>query len=244
MASLWSVATTTLTTHQRAVRSTVAAKALMAVTGLILILFLLMHMFGNLKLLASNEDFNRYAGFLRTILNPILPGDSFLWIFRIFMLLAIVLHIWSAIRVNKQRNIGTGGAGRYSVKKNLSPENTYAARTMFWGGWIIFLFLILHLLQFTISPDLLNNPPTDAAGRAGMVLTAFSHWWFVLIYLIAMIAVCMHVSHGFWSAFATLGVNVSGTARAVLRVCSWIVAIVIFVGFMTPPFLVLFGVIS
>ncbi|GAE68160.1 succinate dehydrogenase flavoprotein subunit [Cutibacterium acnes JCM 18909] len=138
----------------------------MAVTGLILILFLLMHMFGNLKLLASNEDFNRYAGFLRTILNPILPGESFLWIFRIFMLLAIVLHIWSAIRVNKQRNIGTGGAGRYSVKKNLSPENTYAARTMFWGGWIIFLFLILHLLQFTISPDLLNNPPTDAAGRA------------------------------------------------------------------------------
>lgn len=133
---------------------------------LILILFLLMHMFGNLKLLASNEEFNRYAGFLRTILNPILPGESFLWIFRIFMLLAIVLHIWSAIRVNKQRNIGTGGAGRYSVKKNLSPENTYAARTMFWGGWIIFLFLILHLLQFTISPDLLNNPPTDAAGRA------------------------------------------------------------------------------
>ena len=73
----------------------------MAVTGLILILFLLMHMFGNLKLLASNEEFNRYAGFLRTILNPILPGESFLWIFRIFMLLAIVLHIWSAIRVNK-----------------------------------------------------------------------------------------------------------------------------------------------
>ena len=115
---------------------------------------------------------------------------------------------------------------------------------MYWGGWIIFAFLILHLLQFTISPDLLNNPPTDAAGRAGMVLTAFSHWWFVLIYLIAIIAVCMHVSHGFWSAFATLGVNVSGTARAVLRVCSWIVAIVILVGFMVPPFLILFGVIS
>ena len=107
----------------------------MAVTGLFLILFLLMHMFGNLKVLASNEDFNRYAGFLRTILNPILPGDSFLWIFRMFLLLAVVLHIWSAIRVNKQRNIGTGGAGRYSVKKNLSPENTYAARTMVLG-WL------------------------------------------------------------------------------------------------------------
>ena len=64
----------------------------MAVTGLILILFLLMHMFGNLKLLASNEEFNRYAGFLRTILNPILPGESFLWIFRIFMLLSLI-HI-------------------------------------------------------------------------------------------------------------------------------------------------------
>ena len=216
----------------------------MAVTGLFLILFLLMHMFGNLKVLASNEDFNRYAGFLRTILNPILPGDSFLWIFRMFLLLAVVLHIWSAIRVNKQRNIGTGGAGRYSVKKNLSPENTYAARTMFWGGWIILAFLILHLLQFTISPGLLHNPPTDEAGRAGMVLTAFSHWWFVLIYLIAIFAVCMHISHGFWSAFATLGVNVSGTARTVLRVCSWIVAIVILVGFMTPPFLILFGVVS
>lgn len=216
----------------------------MAVTGLILILFLLMHMFGNLKLIGGTEEFDDYAGYLRRILNPILPGETFLWIFRIFMLAAIVLHIWSAFRVNAQHKVGRGGSGRYDLKKSLSRNNTYASRTMIWGGIIILLFLIMHLLQFTITPELFNNPPTDAAGRAGMLLTAFSKWWYVLIYLIGIAAVCMHVSHGFWSAFATLGVNVSGTARSVLSVCSWLVAAILFIGFMLPPFLVLFGVIN
>ncbi|WP_245306494.1 succinate dehydrogenase cytochrome b subunit [Acidipropionibacterium timonense] len=216
----------------------------MAVTGCILIFFLLMHMFGNLKLLGGADEFNNYAGFLRRIANPLLPGETFLWLFRIFMLAAIVLHIWSAFRVDKQNRAGRGGAGRYSIKKSLSPENTYAARTMIWGGIIIVLFLILHLLQFTIMPAAFGNPHDGALGRAGMVITAFGHWWYVLIYLIAIIAVCMHVSHGFWAAFATLGVNNSVVARKVLRVLSWLVAVVLLIGFMLPPFLVLFGVIS
>ena len=77
-----------------------------------------------------------------------------------------------------------------------------------------------------------------------MVYTAFGNWIFLIVYLIAIAAVCAHVSHGFWSAFATLGVNVSGVARKIIRVCSWLVGFVIFVGFMLPPFLIFFGVLN
>ncbi len=216
----------------------------MAVTGLFLVLFLLFHMFGNLKILISPEDFNHYAGFLRTILNPILPGDTFLWLFRIALVAAVVLHIWSAARVTKQNYRGKGGRGRYSIKKSLSPNNTYAARTMIWSGIIIVLFVIMHLLQFTIAPAAFGNPHDGPQGRAGMVFTAFGNWAYIVVYLVAMAAVCSHVSHGFWSAFATLGVNVSGLSRKILRVCSWLVGAVLFVGFMVPPFLIFFGVIN
>ncbi|MDN6537132.1 MAG: succinate dehydrogenase cytochrome b subunit [Corynebacterium variabile] len=225
-------------------RSSVAAKALMAVTGLFLIIFLLFHMFGNLKIIGGADQFNHYAAFLREILNPILPGDTFLWLFRLVLVLAVVLHIWSAVRVTKQNHRGSGGAGRYSIKKSLSPNNTYAARTMIWSGIIVVLFVIMHLLQFTIAPDFFNNPHSGPDGRAGMVYTAFGNWIFLIVYLIAIAAVCAHVSHGFWSAFATLGVNVSGVARKIIRVCSWLVGLVIFVGFMLPPFLIFFGVLN
>lgn len=216
----------------------------MAVTGLVLVLFLLFHMFGNLKILISVEDFNHYAGFLRTILNPILPGDTFLWMFRCVLLLCVILHIWSASRVTKQNVAGRGGAGRYSIKKSLSPNNTYAARTMIWSGIIIVLFVVMHLLQFTIAPAAFGNPHDGPDGRAGMVFTAFGNWIFIVIYVIAMAAICAHVSHGFWSAFATLGANVSGISRKVLRLCSWAVGAVIFVGFLVPPFLIFFNIVG
>lgn len=215
----------------------------MAVTGLIMVLFLLFHMFGNLKIIGGAEEFNHYAAFLRTILNPILPGDTFLWLFRLVMLASVVLHIWSAIRVTKQNHKGSLGRGRYAIKKSLSPNSTYASRTMIWSGVIVVLFVIMHLLQFTIAPNFFDNPSTGADGRAGMVYTAFGNWIFLIVYLIAMAAVCSHISHGFWSAFATLGVNVSGLSRKILRVCSWLVGLVIFVGFMVPPFLIFLGVI-
>ena len=77
-----------------------------------------------------------------------------------------------------------------------------------------------------------------------MVIGEFSQWWMVLIYAVWMVAVCMHIRHGFWSAFATLGANTSAKARAVLNGCAWAVALLLFIGFMIMPVAVLFGWIS
>ncbi|PID50893.1 MAG: succinate dehydrogenase [Propionibacteriales bacterium] len=220
-------------------------KALMALTGLALVGFLLMHMFGNLKLLMGPEAFDHYAHYLREFLYPLLPKQTFLWLFRLFLLFCIVAHIWSAAKLSrrKARSVGNvAGTGRYQSSKQM--EKSYASRTMLWGGIIIFLFIIFHLLQFTITPEAITGVNPHEEGPYVMVMSAFSHWWMVLLYLISMAAVCMHLWHGFWSAFATLGANVSGQAQVVIKACAHVVAAVVFIGFMVPPVLILVGVVN
>ena len=124
-------------------------------------------------------------------------------------------------------------------------EKSYAARTMIWGGIIIVLFLVMHILQYTAqvlrfgySDGVTDLAPFDR------VLAGFGEWWVVLAYAVAMIAVCMHISHGFYSAFVTLGANTSKGSRKVLKALGNIVAGLLFVGFMLPPVLILIGVIS
>ncbi len=214
----------------------------MAITGLILVAFLLFHMFGNLKLLFNDggTEYNEYSHILRRLLYPVLPPKFFLWCFRLFMLLAVVLHMWSATKLTKRR-LANVGMNRYTVKRSMT--NSYAARTMIWGGIIIVLFVIFHILQFTAQVIKVGYTSSSVLPYE-RVLIGFQHWWLVLIYLIAMIAVCVHVSHGFYSAFVTLGANTSPSAKLVLEYLSYIVAALIFVGFMIPPFLILFGVIG
>lgn len=236
---------TTLTTHQRAAKSTVVTKFIMAITGLILIGFLLAHMFGNLKLLLPDNgvEFNEYSHWLRELGYPALPHSLFLWIFRITLLAAVVLHLWSAFKL-KARNDASRGAGKRYVDKK-SMESSYAARTMIWGGIIIVLFVIMHLLQFTAQ--VLKFGYADGVKTLApydRVIAGFGEWWVVLIYAIAMIAVCMHISHGFYSAFATLGANTSLSARKTLKGLSLLVAVLLFLGFMIPPVLILIGVIG
>lgn len=216
----------------------------MAVTGLFLIAFLLMHMFGNFKLLMGAEAFDHYSHFLREFLYPIFPKMVFLWLFRIALLASVVLHIWSATRLTLRKRAAVGGGDRYVTKKAMEPS--YAARTMIWGGILIVLFLVLHILQYTaqvirigyaVPGELLESP-------YARVMAGFSAWWVVAFYGIAMLAVCMHLWHGFYSAFTTLGANVSSKSRSVLKGCAYAVSVFMYIGFMIPPVLVLLGVIS
>lgn len=215
----------------------------MAVTGLCLIGFLLMHMYGNLKVFMGPEAFNHYAHWLKfdadpadgidVILYPLIPNGWFIWLFRAFMLAAIVLHMWSAITLWNRANEARGT--KYVVKKTL--EQTYAARTMRWGGVILAGFLIFHLLQFTA---LMVTPGFSATATPyEAVIGSFRLWWVVLAYALWLITVTMHVRHGFWSAFTTLGANTSAKAREVLNACAWVIAILLYVGFMIMPIAVL-----
>ena len=208
----------------------------MAITGLIMVGFLLMHMYGNLKVFLGADAFNHYAHWLKgDILYPLVPSGTFIWIFRVFLLVAIVAHIWSAAVLTGRAH--SARSSKYAVTKRLSQ--TYAARTMRWGGVILAGFLVFHLLQFTAQV-------VTTGFRAGsepydMVIASFSQWWVTLAYLVWVAIVCLHVRHGVWSALTTLGANTSAKARSFLNGLAWVIAIVLFVGFMIMPLAVQLG---
>ena len=211
----------------------------MAVTGLIMIAFLLMHMYGNLKMFNGAEAFDGYAHWLKgDILYPIFPKGGFIWVFRFGLLAALVLHIWSAASLARH-TLAVRGDGY----KTFRPQaQTYSARTMRWGGVIVAGFIIFHLLQFTvkwITPGFDQN-----AGPYEMFILSFQQWWMVLLYAVLMFIIVMHVRHGFWSAFTTLGANTSSTSRKWLNWLGIIVAAALYIGFMVPPVAVLIGWIS
>lgn len=248
------VASTTLTPHVKAVRSTVAMKALMAVTGLFLIGFLLVHMWGNLKMFIGPEAYDHYAAWLKGdaaelkalgggiadggLGYPLIPQGWFIWIFRVVMLAAIGLHIWSAYVLTRR----AWNARENKYVRTIRKAQTYSARTMRWGGVIVALFLIFHLLQFTT-----RSVPTGFAVDASpyeSVVASFQQWWLVALYGLWILLVCMHVRHGFWSAFTTLGANTSVNARKWLNVLAYVVSTALYVGFMIMPVAVLAGVVK
>ncbi len=210
----------------------------MAVTGLVLIGFLLMHMFGNLKVFIGPEAYNEYAEFLKMdFLYPILPHGWFIWIFRAFLVVCLVVHVYCATTLWKASIRGRGTA---YVRKN-RKEQTLSSQLMRWGGLTLLLLLIFHLLMFTTNSVQIGwsgvQTPYD------MFTGAFSNWWVVLIYVIFMAVVTMHVRHGFWSAFTTLGANVGPGARTVLNVLAYFIAALLAVGFLLPPLAVLIGMV-
>lgn len=214
-------------------------KVIMAVTGLIMIGFLLMHMYGNLKMFSGPESFDGYAHWLKgDIFYPIFPEGTFIWVFRIGLVAAVVLHIWSAASLSRWTLKVRGE--RYQQYKRQAA--TYSARTMRWGGVIVLGFIIFHLLQFTIKAITPGFDPN--AGPYEMFVLSFQQWWMVLLYAVLMVVICMHVRHGFWSAFATLGANTSAKSQKWLNWLGIAVSALLFIGFMLPPVVVLLGGIA
>jgi succinate dehydrogenase / fumarate reductase cytochrome b subunit len=239
------VALSTLTPAQKAARSTVALKALMAVSGLIMIGFLLAHMYGNLKVFAGPISFDEYAHHLRTIGEPILPYGGALWIIRVVLLAAIIAHVYSAATLWKRARHARGGESptkRYqTTKAKRGVQRTYASFTMRWGGITVLLFVIFHLAEFTWG---LIHPGGASASPYARVVNGFGVWWVVLIYTIALIAVGFHLRHGTWSALTTLGANTSAVARRRLNLLAYAVALVVVLGFLLPPYAILFGLVN
>lgn len=230
----------TLAKDSRSTRSTIALKLTMAVSGLIFIGYLLLHMYGNTKMFAGEEAFNSYAHHLRVFGEPMLPENGLLWVIRVLLLVAVAAHVWSAItltgRAHKARK------SRYAVKKNLA--SSLSSRTMLWGGLTLLIFIIWHLLHFTIAKI---NPNPDGTGSDNpyrLVVESFEVWWMALIYLAAMFALAMHLHHGTWSALQTLGFTGTARARARAKAAGWVVAIVIAGGFALVPLSVLFGIVK
>src|SRR5689334_16496594 len=159
-----------------AARSTVSLKLLMAVTGILLVLFLFAHMAGNLKIFVGPANFDHYAAWLRTLGSPALPDAWFLWIQRAALTVALIGHVTAAVilarRARRARPV------RYAHRPKV--QGSYAARTMRWGGVIILLFVIFHILDLTTG----TFNPVGAPGKpyANVVADFAPHRWYVTLF--------------------------------------------------------------
>ena len=211
---------------------------LMAVSGIAFIGFVLLHMYGNLKAFAGHDAFNEYAEHLREIGEPLLPHAGLLWITRVGLLVALVVHVYCAVTL--WRRAGSARTVKYVVKKNRS--STISSRWMRWGGVTLLLFLVWHLLNFTIGKVNPQGGGTDDPYL--LMVDTFQVWWMTVIYLVAMAALAMHLHHGVWSSAQTLGLTNNSRARANAKALGAIVAVVIAGGFSLVPIFVLVGVID
>jgi succinate dehydrogenase / fumarate reductase, cytochrome b subunit len=210
----------------------------MALTGILLVLFLYVHMIGNLKIFFGQATFDHYAHWLRSIGTPLLPQDWYLWIQRTVLTVAVIGHIAAATilarRAAKARPV------KYAHRPKV--QGSYAARTMRWGGVIILLFVIFHILDLTTGT--LN--PVGAPGKPyGNVVADFApHRWYVtLFYALSIIAVGFHLRHGLFSAVRTLGQQTARGER-IARTAALVLSLILVVGYLSVPFAVLTGIVK
>jgi succinate dehydrogenase / fumarate reductase, cytochrome b subunit len=218
-------------------RSTVGKKVLMAMSGIVFTGFVLGHMYGNLKAFLGPETFNHYAEFLREMGAPLLMHGQLLWVFRIALVLAVLLHVLPAIQLwllsRSARPV------KYARKLD-TLETTFAARTMIWGGILIGTFVFLHILHLTtgtLHPDFVRG---DAYNN---LVVGFQWLPIPILYIVVMAAICLHLYHGVWSALQTLGVN-HPRYNACRRPLAVLIAAVVFVGFISVPVGVLAGILT
>ncbi|HSA52682.1 MAG TPA: succinate dehydrogenase cytochrome b subunit [Yinghuangia sp.] len=215
--------------------SSVGKKAVMAVTGLIMLGYLVAHMMGNLKIFFGPGEFNGYGHWLRHMGEPVLHSHWGLWAVRVVLVASVVLHGVAAYQLSR-RDIDARPV-RYAHPRRRA---SYATRTMRWGGVIIGLFVVWHILDLT---TLTVNENAQAGHPYENVVATFSTWYGNLIYIVAMLAVALHVRHGFRSAAHTLGAGSAARDRVLAGVAD-ILAAVLFVGFVSVPVAVMTGVVS
>jgi len=217
-------------------RSAVFLKAVMAVTGVVLFGFVLAHMSGNLKVFQGPEKINEYAEFLREVGQPVLPRTGLLWILRVGLVAAVGLHIWSAVVLTlENRRARPKG---YALRKPIQLD--YASRTMRWSGFIVAGYVIYHLLHFTggqahadfVAGDVYHN-----------LVSAFQNPLVAGVYIVVNVLLGLHLYHGLWSLFQTLGLN-HPLATAVRRPLAAAFAVVVTLGFIAVPVSILTGVVS
>ncbi|WP_406301800.1 succinate dehydrogenase [Streptomyces sp. NBC_00885] len=215
--------------------STVGKKTVMAVSGLIMLGYLVAHVMGNLKVFFGAGEFNAYGHWLRTMGEPVLHYSWGLWIVRVVLLAAVVGHAVSAYQLSR-RDLRARPVP-YAHKRRRA---SYATRTMRWGGIILALFIVWHLLDLT---TLTVNENAEPGHPYENVVATFSTWYGNVIYIVAMLAVGLHVRHGFWSAAQTLGVGNATRDRALKTVAN-VLALVLTAGFISVPVAVMTGVVG
>jgi succinate dehydrogenase cytochrome b subunit len=214
----------------------VLKKVVMAVSGILMLLFLIAHMIGNLHVFQGAESFNDYSEWLRSFGEPALPPRTFLTVLELMLLASVLAHMWAAITLWRQAK--RARPERYVSKK--SVVQTYASRTMRWGGVIIALFIVYHILDLTFgvaNPDGTDSTPYDR------LVASFQNPIATTVYVVTLILLGMHLRHGVWSATQTLGQSNRRRERSV-NIFATAFATLLIAGYLVVPAAVVFGLVD
>ncbi len=208
--------------------STVGKKIVMATTGIIMVVWVILHMLGNLQIFAGASRLNGYSAFLHHTIGELL------WTVRIILLISVVLHIVAAVQLTR-----IDLAARPTGYARKEPQAaTVASRTMRWGGVALLLFIVFHILHITTGT--IRPAPFAEGDVYGNLVRNFRIWWVTLIYVAAMVALGLHIYHGGWSSVRTLGLARPSPNPFRRRVATAL-AVVLWAGFSLVPIAVLLG---
>jgi succinate dehydrogenase / fumarate reductase, cytochrome b subunit len=210
-------------------RSTVGKKIVMAVTGLIMIGFVIGHLAGNLLIFAGRDRINAYSAFLHS------TGEV-LWAVRLVLLVAVLLHITAFVQLTAIDR----AARPVGYAKHQYEAATFAARTMRWGGVLLLIFIVYHLLHMTFGTVHPSFTPGDVYHN---LVTGLSVWYVAAFYILAMAALGLHLYHGAWSAIKTLGIEQPATQPLRRRRIVWLFAMLMAIGFAVVPVAIVTGML-
>jgi succinate dehydrogenase / fumarate reductase, cytochrome b subunit len=213
-------------------------KIIMAVSGFLLMMYLAVHLLGNISFFYGPDSINSYAETLQSL-------GPFIWLLRIFMLAFLSLHIFSGISLTLENKAAKPDS--YAVTKRL--RSTLSARNMIWTGLVIAVFLLLHLLHFTfpvIRPDNFAGRNFDVMSRPDvfrMVSLGFRDPLISVFYIAGIAGLGLHLAHGIQSLFQSLGLKNERTEQAIMR-AGMLIAVLLFLGFISLPVTVLSGLLG
>ena len=211
-------------------QSTVGKKVIMAITGIILVVFVIGHVAGNLLVFAGRDKINAYARLLHA-------SDEVLWGVRSVLIVSVVLHIWSAIALTAVAR----AARPHAYARKIPQTATIASRTMRVGGFVLLFFIVFHLLHLTtgtIRPATFEEHDVYAN-----LINSFRIPWVAALYMVSMVALGMHLIHGAWAAFRTLGVS-PPSATPLRRPIAMVIAILVWAGFTSIPLAIVARIVN
>jgi succinate dehydrogenase / fumarate reductase cytochrome b subunit len=218
-------------------RSSIGLKYVMAITGIVLMGYVIAHMVGNLKMYIGPESLNAYGEWLRDFGEPVVPRTVLLWALRIVLLAAFVLHIYaSAVLTIRNRR---AREDRYRSRRDYVAAD-YASRTMRWSGVIVGLFVLFHLMDLTWGNA---NPDFVRGDVYRNVVESFQRWPVAMVYILANLALGVHLYHGAWSLFQSMGWN-HRRFNVWRRYFAIAFTVVVVAGNVSFPIAVLTGVVS
>jgi len=220
----------------------VGKKYVMAITGVLMIGFVVAHMVGNLKMYLGEEDLNHYAEFLNRLLYPIAPEGAVLWILRAGLLASVLLHIHAAYSLTQLNR--RARPVKYQSARDYQMAN-FASRTMRWTGIIVLLFIIWHLLDFTFGVTNTIGTGDEFVKKEvyANVVRSFERVPVAVFYILANIALGVHLFHGTWSLFQSMGWN-NPRFNEWRRAIAIGVATIVVVGNVSFPVAVLAGIVG